>query len=273
MLKTKLQKLFQRCGLYYRLKESLLYDVYWWVVDRKILDKRKSEVAFYRTTLKGFRRGDLILDIGANHGQKTDVFLRLGARVVAIEPDEFNQDVLRQKFLYHRFIKKPVIIVGKAVSDRRSHETMWIDAPGSAKNTLSKKWVETLRADVERFGTRLDFARKLEVETVPLEDLFVELGIPFYVKIDVEGHEPSVLRGLRNPVRYLSFEVNLPEFKREGFDCIELLGKFGPAGRFNYATDGRMRMVLENWLPLHEFTKIFENCRENCIEIFWSTVE
>jgi len=273
MLKTFLQELLQRCGIYYRLKESLWYDAYWRVAGREVLDKRNSEVTFYRALLKGFRRGDLIFDIGANHGQKTDVFLRLGAKVVAIEPDVFNQDVLRQKFLRYRFVNKPVAIVGKAVSDRRSRETMWVDEPGSAKNTLSRKWVEALRTDGERFGKRLDFARKLEVETIPLEDLVVEHGVPFFVKIDVEGHEPSVLRGLRHPVRYLSFEVNLPEFRQEGFECIKLLGKLAPAGQFNYSTDDRMRLVLENWLPQPEFTRMFGNCNENCVEVFWSTVE
>ncbi len=250
-----------------------MYDAYWWLADRKILEKRNSEVAFYSALLKGFHRGDLVFDIGANHGQKTDVFLRLGANVVAIEPDDFNQDVLRQKFLRYRLVKKPVTIVGKAVSDRCSRAAMWVDAPGSAKNTLSQKWVETLRTDKERFGRRLDFARKLEVETIPLDDLIVEHGIPFFIKIDVEGYEPSVLRGLRHPVRFLSFEVNLPEFRQEGLECIELLGELASAGRFNYSTDGRMRLVLAHWLPRSEFVQVFGRCNENCVEVFWNTVE
>lgn len=107
---------------------------------------------FYRKLLNGFRSGDLIFDIGANHGSKVDFFLRLGARVVAVEPDEFNQGVLKRRFLDWRITPKPVTIVGKAVGDKVASQTMWIDAPGSAKNTLSSKWVETLRAYKERFG-------------------------------------------------------------------------------------------------------------------------
>ena len=43
------------------------------------------------TTLAGFystfvSTGDLCFDIGANYGNRTKVFLRLGARVVAVEP-------------------------------------------------------------------------------------------------------------------------------------------------------------------------------------------
>ena len=46
---------------------------------------------------------------------------------------------LEQKFLRHRLIRKPVVIVGKVVIDRNMVETMWIEAPGCAKNTFSQK--------------------------------------------------------------------------------------------------------------------------------------
>jgi FkbM family methyltransferase len=94
-------------------------------------------MGFYRSLLVGFRKGDLIFDIGANNGFKTDIFLRLGARVVAVEPDKSNQIVLADKFLKYRMIKKPVSIVAKAVSNKTGRETLWINEPGSAKNTLN----------------------------------------------------------------------------------------------------------------------------------------
>ena len=48
------------------------------------------------------------------------------------------------------------------------------------------------------------------------------------------------LVGLRSPWRpvpYLSFEVNLPEFKPEGLDCIALLGRMAADGRFKHAAE------------------------------------
>lgn len=112
-----------------------------------------------------------------------------------------------------------MIIVEKAVSDNCAVHKMWIDEPGSAKNTLSQKWVDTLRHDEVRFGHRLDFTQHKEVESISLEELIVTYGTPFFVKIDVERHEPHVLRGLKRPVSYLSFEVNLPEFKRRSWSA------------------------------------------------------
>ena len=248
-----------------------MYDAYWKFAGRVVIDQRCIEVEFYRDVLAGLQMEDLIFDIGANHGQKTDIFLRLGARVVAVEPDELNQGVLKQKFLEMRIVKKPVVIVGKAVGDRKSVETMWIDAPGSAKNTLSRKWVETLRVDDSRFGTKLDFAKRREIETVTVEDLIESYGAPFFIKIDVEGYELSVLRGMRRSVPYISFEVNLPEFRPEGLECVEYLGQLSPNGRFNYAGDCQDGLVLDEWMEKREFLRVLSHCNEESIEVFFKT--
>jgi FkbM family methyltransferase len=267
--KRCIQTLLRRVGLYQRIKSSCLYDFYWSIADRRLIDDRSIEVEFYRNTLKGFRPGHVIFDVGANEGQKTDIFLRLGAKVVAVEPDERNQSILKQNFLSYRFIKKPVVIVGKALSDQNGTETMWIDEPGSAKNTLNPKWVETLRTDSSRFGKSLEFGQKRKVETITLEELIGSHGPPFYVKIDVEGYEAVVLRGLRSSVRYLSFEVNLPEFRPEALECIELLENVAAQGDFNYAPDCRRGLALERWLSKKEFVEALNNCQEPCIEVFW----
>src|SRR5438876_10172326 len=87
------QTFLKRIGLYQRMKSSCLYVIYLSIADRRLIDGRSIEVEFYRNTLKGFRPGHLIFDVGANEGQKTDIFLRLGAKVVAVEPDERNQSI------------------------------------------------------------------------------------------------------------------------------------------------------------------------------------
>ena len=221
--------------------------------------------------MQGFRKGNLIFDIGANEGYKTDIFLRLGARVVAVDPDKENQESLRQRFVKYRLKPKSINIEDKAVSDAIATKTMWIDVPGSAKNTLSPKWVETLRTDQKRFGQCFDFASKKQVETVTLEKLIAVHGIPFFIKIDVEGHEPSVLRGLNRPVRYLSFEVNLPEFRLESLQCVNILSEIASDGQFNYAVDCDRGLMLENWMRCREFARVMEECEAPSIEVFWRT--
>jgi FkbM family methyltransferase len=269
-LKLYVQKVLKRAGIYQRLKASRVYDLYWSIADRSVLARTITEIRFYRELLDGLQPRSLIFDVGANDGTKTDVFLRLGARVVAVEPDKTNQEILKGKFLTYRLARKPVVLVGKAVSDKDAVATMWIDEPGSAVNTLSRKWVDTLEHDDERFGQHHDFGKQVTVETTTLDNLIAEHGPPFFIKIDVEGHEPSVLRGLHRAVPYISFEVNLPEFAVDGQECVEMLARLSPAGKFNYAPgDYERGMALDHWLEAPEFLRALGQCTASSIEVFW----
>lgn len=271
-LKQPTRTLLKRTGVYHRLKTSLLQDVYRGVTDKSWVLAREKQIDFYRHLLPELRRGDLIFDVGANEGLKTDLFLRMGARVIAIEPDETNQLILRERFVKLRIAPKPVVIVGKAVSDKNTGESMWIDGPGSAVNTLSHKWATTLKENKERhtYGhCGLDFVQRKAVETTTLEDLVAAYGCPLFIKIDVEGYELNVIRGLRRAVPYLSFEVNLPEFRPEGLQCVALLAELAGDGQFNYAVDCERGLALEQWLSASEFLRVLEHCDPDTIEVFW----
>jgi FkbM family methyltransferase len=271
-LQTRLRQRFGGYSLYQRLRTSPLCDLYRRLSrNGDVNQRRKAEVRFFWGVLRGLRKGDLIFDIGANGGDKVDVFLRLGARVVAVEPDEKNQKILSQRFLRLRLIKQPVSIVGKAVSDSVRKDLMWIDQDGSAVNTLSQKWVDTLRTDDNRFGAKLDFGKEKSVETTTLQNLVQTYGEPFYVKIDVEGHEPAVLRGLLRPLPYVSFEVNLPEFRDEGLECIERLSQIDPNTRYNYTSDCTRGLVLTEWVEKSTFLGLFGEIRDSSVEVFSAT--
>lgn len=268
--------MLKQSPLYLRLKASPLYDVYWGVRNSRFISNREMEVKFYRELLGNLDGNDLIFDIGANVGDKTDVFLRIGARVVAVEPDPFNQQILRGKFLSLRIKPRPVLVVGQAVSDAVGEETMWVDEPGSALNTLSSKWVDALHHDdagrLSGPEKELHFSQKRIVETTSLDSLIDKYGLPGFIKIDVEGYEISVLRGLHQAVPLLSFEVNLPEFREEGAECLKILNRLSPTGVFNFTADCRKGLALGEWTDCATFVKIFERCEERCIEIFWRNV-
>ena len=273
-LKPRLQTILKQAGLHERLRSSFAYDLYWKIADPRRIDRRNKEVGFYRSLLAGFGKGDLIFDIGANVGDKTDVFLKLGARVLAVEPDQACQGILKEKFLRYRVTPKPVVIVGKAVSDTITTKTMWIDGPTSALNTLSYKWVKTLKDDKQRFEytrCKLDFVQQKEVETTTLDQLILAHGLPFFAKIDVEGYEFNALQGLHRPVPYVSFEVNLPEFRREGIRCVQLLTRLAPDGRYNYAIDCQHGLLLQRWAGAQYISRVLDECRERSVDVFWNS--
>lgn len=267
-IKSQVQGFLKHLGVYERLKISPFYDIYCWLANREQTTSTLQDIVFYNNTI-GKADGALIFDIGANLGHKTQLFLKLGARVVSVEPDTQNQRILRQSFHDFRLSKKPVVIVGKAVSDRTGTETMWIDEPGSALNTLSPKWVDALRHDNGRFGRDRDFHQHRVVETTTIEELCKEYGIPYYIKIDVEGHEARVLSGMKSAVPFVSFEINLPEFLPEGLQCVDYLDALSPAGDFNYAPNCGHGLMFERWLPARDFRQTLVECKDPSVEIFW----
>jgi hypothetical protein len=115
----------------------------------------------------------------------------------------------------------------------------------------------------------LEFREKRSVETTTLEQLINEHGRPLFAKIDVEGYELSVLRGLRTAVPYLSFEVNLPEFREEGLQCVAILQSLDPEGQANYLIDCGRGVVLTHWVKPQKLAKIIRECSESCIEVLW----
>ncbi|MBV9010076.1 MAG: FkbM family methyltransferase [Verrucomicrobia bacterium] len=242
--------------------------MFWTIVDRDTLAQRQQELEFYRSCLAGLRDGDLIFDVGANTGYKTDIFLRLGARVLAIEPDASNQTLLERRFLTHRIAKRPVTIVNEAVSDRTGSETLWIYRPGDAHNTLSRKWVDSLTAPKREASETIAFNQTVTVSTTTFDKLIDTYGRPFFVKIDAEGYELKALMGLTQAVPFLSFEVNLPEFRQEGVACIDRLSQLDGEAQFNFIVGERYVFALNEWAESRGFREILECCTYRSIEVF-----
>ena len=270
-MKKTVQALLKRIGLHERLQSSIVYELYWRVADPQLIKLRLAEIDFYRRLLDEMRPGQIVFDVGANMGTKSEIFLKLGARVIAMDPDKSNQELLKRKFYAYRLRKKPIEIVGAAVSDRSGVETMWVQTPGSAFNTLSDKWVDSLHEDADRFGERVEYGEKVEVRTMTLEELMTTYGVPYYIKIDVEGYELQVLRGLKRPVPMVSFEANLPDFQSETFECIALLEKIAPDGLFNFAAACEDGLLLKQWLKAGDFAGAIERCGRPSVEVYWRT--
>lgn len=269
--------ILKQYSIYQRLRVSSVYDVYLALTNKQATKARNREFDFYRATLNGFKSGDLIFDIGANVGDKVDVFLKMGARVVAVDPDERNQAILRDRFYRYRMTPRPVTIVGKALGARVGNEAMWVYGPGSVFNSLSEKSPDILDGIKKRSGHLLDaheFKGKTIVRTTTLDQLIDTYGIPSYVKIDVVGYELEVLQGLHCSLPCLSFEIELPELKQELMQCIKILGELSSRGRFNYTCDRRNGLVLDRWLDIEPFWRLideFGGCGEGCMEVFWRT--
>src|SRR5208282_6434050 len=109
-------------------------DAYQRVFDREKLASRKQMLDFYAGFMS---RGDLVFDVGANVGEYSDLFLALGARVVAVEPNPAC--CKRLKMVANR---GSLVIENCAVGDAEGNASMHICSEHGL-STLSNEWYET----------------------------------------------------------------------------------------------------------------------------------
>jgi FkbM family methyltransferase len=242
-MEKRLERVLRRAGVYAPMKSSLVYETYLRTFRRDVLRDRDREIEFYRRLIGRADRELTVYDVGANLGDKAEIFRRIPARVVCFEPDRTNIEFLRQRFRN----RTDVTIVGKALSDRTGTAEFHVFEEGDCLNTLSPKWADVVvREFGPRFGVAKTLAGSYRVDTVTLDQAFAWLGRPDYLKIDVEGHELQVLLGMSEAPQAVSFEANLPGFRREALACLDHLASLAPSMEFNYDVRGQ----LENakWL-------------------------
>lgn len=208
----------------------------------------KKSVSFYRSFLgKSPGTGKLAFDIGANKGNKIAALLEMGFRIIALEPEKNSLSTLKWRFAKDN----RVTIVEKGVSDKKGSTNIYISEPRSGLNTMSKKWVDVLNnPGVNRWNKKVSYKDSYEVDLTTLDDLIQQYGLPYFIKIDVEGYEENVLRGLKHTPAFISFETNLPEFLQETIGCIEHISALSANAAYNYSLDDKLES--DKWLTQAE---------------------
>lgn len=196
--------------------------------------QREATKAFYRRFIEA---GDLCFDVGANLGNRTETMLALGARVVCIEPQPPCIKKIRKFFGKN----ERVVIVEAALGEKEGHGELAICEEEPTISTMSDRW-----KNEGRFAGNNQWRKTLSVEVTTLDRLIARYGMPRFCKIDVEGFEVSVLKGLSRPIPVISFEFTR-EFFADAKACIDRLLSIGPAV-FNASFDETMILVGEEWM-------------------------
>ena len=183
--------------------------------------------------------GGLAFDIGAHVGDRIASFRRLGARVVAAEPQPAALRALR---LIHG--RDPeVTILPCAMGPVAGRLRLQINTRNPTVSTVSPDFVAAARAAEGWQGQAWDAV--VEVETVTLDALVARHGLPDFVKIDVEGYEEAVLAGLGHAPRALSFEFTTIQraVADRSVARIASLGRYA----FNLSLGEEHRLRLDAW--------------------------
>lgn len=196
--------------------------------------RNRALARFYGTLL---RPGDLAFDIGAHVGNRTRALRAAGARVVAVEPQD----------PFARFLELSlpgdVTLIKAAVGPRETQGEMRVSRRHPTVSSLSRTFDSRAGATTGFRHVRWDARQRVPVTT--LDALIARHGVPRFIKIDVEGFEAEVLRGLTQPVELIALEYlpAMPDLTEPALDLLGGLGRY----RFNIVTGEDSAFEWRDW--------------------------
>ncbi len=102
------------------------------------------------------KKDSLVFDIGANLGSRTEIFLKLGARVVAVEPRKYCMRRLEKRYGDN----EKVILLKIAISDRQKEEETII-SDTLTLSSISKEWRDSFRGPKLSVGKNMPWLKSL----------------------------------------------------------------------------------------------------------------
>ncbi len=161
-----------------------------------------SEIRLSKFLTLQLQEGDVYVDVGAHHGYYSalaSVLVGPGGKVYSIEPSSVAYELLNENSSALKNITTYQAAAGDHVGEFVFYE---YPGPYAEYNTIVKSayeneaWAKNIKPVVTK------------VQTIVLDDLFdsqhIEQAI---IKIDVEGGEPSVLRGMSKAIAKNAFTI------------------------------------------------------------------
>ena len=241
--KIGIQEVLGRLGVL-KTGENLILDVRRALtpLGRTIYEEGQNRFRFYSQFVKS---DDLCFDIGANYGNRVEAFLRLGARVVAVEPQD---DVMHYLLLKYRRESR-VTLIHAGLDNSEGERIMYVCETTRGASSMSQELVEVQKIK----HPILQYKHIIKVPVTTMDHLVGIYGIPAFCKIDVEGYEYNVLRGLTQAIPLLSFEYT-PERIQPALDCIDRLKKLGQY-EYNYSSEESMVLGSSEWLRAEDMPR------------------
>lgn len=143
------------------------------------------------------RNDRLIFDIGMHVGQDTDFYLRKGFDVVAVEANPILAAAAERRF--RRALREGQLkLLNVGLGEQRGRTVFHV-------NLELSEWSSFDPATASRGMP----TAPVNVEMVTLVDIVRKFGVPYYLKIDIEGLDGAAVMGLADCAvrpRFVSFE-------------------------------------------------------------------
>lgn len=198
------------------------------------------------------KEGSIAFDIGAYGGARTEMLLEAGcAKVVAIEPVFEYWLRLKEKYKDDSRVHALWCAAGAEIGlgMLHIHKAQWPNGVpmDSALSSMSEEWIGSVEEHPEWGLHAKDWSERKQILVVTLDSLIESYGEPDFVKIDVEGWEKEVIRGLSKPVKALSFEFHSlfrMDWTEQVIDRLLKLGNY----EFNYDVQDTMELQSPAWM-------------------------
>jgi len=127
----------------------------------------------------------LIFDIGMHRGEDTEYYLREGYKVVAVEANPILANECRQKF-EKEIASGQLLIVNAGIGEKEGIMPFYV-------NKYQSEWSSFDKAIGTRNNTEFEV---MNVHCVTTQNLFQLHGVPFYLKVDIEGYDYLALKDI-----------------------------------------------------------------------------
>ena len=194
----------------------------------KKFKKRKSH-----EILKLINKGDLYFDIGAHLGEKSKPFIEKKIRTIMVEPLPICVKTLKKLYSKNSIVK----VIPKGLGSKNTKKILSINKQMPTVSTFAKHWKSG------RFSN-LTWSEKTQIQITTLDALIKKFGDPQYIKIDVEGYELNVLKGLSKKSGIISFEIT-SEFFSDAIKCLKHLKKLS-YNSFTFSI-GEQKKFFSDW--------------------------
>ncbi len=200
--------------------------------------RQRSLRRFYRAFVGP---GDRVFDIGAHLGDRSSAFAALGAHVIALEPQP------RLFAWLERLTRRSgrVTCLPLAVGAEPGRLNLAISRVNLTVSSLSADWRSQVKSRQAGFAA-IDWDESQAVEVTTMDALIERFGEPDFCKIDVEGFEPEVLKGLSRPLKALSVEF-VNGALEQALACVDRLETLD-AHRYQVVAGERRRFHLDHWV-------------------------
>ncbi len=208
--------------------------------------KESGEINVISFIKSFYQNGNIVIfDVGANRGGYTaEVLKRLpSAQIHSFEPAQKTFEILRENIHSNR-----VVLNNCGLSDKESEEILYYNAEASGMASIYKR-------PLEYAGVSFSKSEKVRLDTI--DNYCKRNGIEFIhlLKLDVEGHELSVLKGAQKMLEERKIGAIQLEFGGCNIDSRTYFRDFWFLLHENYTVN---RILIDGFYEIKAYEELLE---------------